>query len=71
MDDAVLRLRASDVCEKVSIDHPEWLEKHKAMLIKQLPNFTAKEARWHVAQMLARMSYTPKQLRTVVETLTK
>jgi hypothetical protein len=69
MDDPVLRLRASDVCEKVSQSHPEWLVKHKAALIKHLTLFKAKEVRWHVAQMLARMSYTPKQLRTIVDTL--
>ena len=49
--DPVVRVRASDVAEKVSRARPDWLEPHKAVLLARMSTARDKEARWHLAQM--------------------
>lgn len=54
-DDAILRMRAADAMEKVSLIHPEYLHQHKKFLIQQAAQSDQKEVRWHLAQMLPRL----------------
>ncbi len=48
----VIRMRAADTIEKVSSQHPEWLQPFKERLIQDVSKTRQKEVRWHVAQML-------------------
>jgi len=60
-----LRMRASDVAEKITREHPEWLTPYKRLMIKRIASITQKEVRWHTAQMLPRLKLTKKERATV------
>jgi hypothetical protein len=54
-DDPIVRMRAADVCEKVSASHPECLSPLKQDLLGRVAGIDQQEVRWHVAQMLPRL----------------
>ena len=58
VDDPGIRMRASDVAEKITRTHPEWLEPYKKLFLEVISTIDQKEVRWHTAQMLNRMQYT-------------
>jgi hypothetical protein len=57
-DDLLLRMRCADAVEKISIQHPEYLQPYKRQLIKQVAPIDQQEIRWHVAQMVSRLELT-------------
>jgi HEAT repeat protein len=67
--DPVLRMRAADVVEKITAQHPEYLRPHKSTLIRQVARIDQQEIRWHVAQMLSRLNLTRAERRRVVDLL--
>jgi len=67
--DPVIRMRCADVAEKVSSVHPEWLEPHKQALLSFASTVQEKEVRWHMAQMLPRLEFSPSERRRVVALL--
>ena len=54
-DDSLVRMRAADVCEKVSAAHPECLRPLKKALLGPVAAIEQQEVRWHVAQILPRL----------------
>jgi hypothetical protein len=68
LDDPLLRMRCADAAEKVSLQHPDWLQPYKRLLI-DYSRIEQKEVRWHIASMLARLSLTARQQRHVIEIL--
>jgi hypothetical protein len=68
-DDPVVRMRAADAVEKVTAQHPEFLQPYKAKLIAELAGIEQKEVRWHVAQMLPRLELTDTGLARVLHIL--
>jgi hypothetical protein len=68
-DDPVVRARAADAVEKISVIHPEYLRPYKSKLIGQLARGDQKEVRWHIAQMLPRLQWTQREERQVWEIL--
>lgn len=68
-DDAILRMRAADAMEKISLKHPEYLWPHHDFLIEQAARSDQKKVRWHLAQMLPRLKLNDKEKRRVVGTL--
>ena len=64
-DDAVIRMRSADVIEKVTIEHPEYLQPYKKDMIKLAAAAKQQEVRWHMAQILPRLD-TNKQERTAI-----
>lgn len=63
--DAIVRMRAADAMEKISLLHPEHLLPHKKLLIVLAASSTQKEVRWHLAQMLPRLKLGKKEKRQV------
>jgi hypothetical protein len=59
-DDPLIRMRSADAAEKLTVDHPEWLQPHKRILLNDISKCEQQEVRWHVAQMLPRLSLTKK-----------
>lgn len=55
-DDPVLRMRAADAVEKASRKHPERLIPHKRTLLGEPAAVKQQEVRWHLAQLLPRLS---------------
>src|SRR5208282_1465423 len=56
--DAVLRMRAADAAEKVSVQKPRLLDPFKAELLGLLAEAEQQELRWHLALMVPRLSLT-------------
>jgi hypothetical protein len=56
-DDPLIRMRAADAVEKVTARHPEYLEPYRALLLGRVAEIEQQEVRWHVAQMLPRLTW--------------
>jgi hypothetical protein len=56
--DALVRMRAADAAEKVSSQKPKLLQPFKAELVGLLAETKEHELRWHLAQMIPRLSLT-------------
>lgn len=54
-EDALVRMRAADAAEKLTVTNPEWLRPFKVQLIKLATRTKQPELRWHLAQMLPRV----------------
>ena len=65
-DDEVVRMRAADALEKLTVMNPEWLQPFKAQLIKLAARATQQELRWHVAQVLPRLELSRRDCVIVV-----
>ncbi len=65
--DALLRMRAADALEKISVVQPDYLQPHKVFLIKMAAASAQKEVRWHLAQMLPRLKLNEKERRRVAD----
>lgn len=59
--DPLVRLRAADAAEKVSVQQPDLLRPFKAQLLSLLDEAEQQELRWHLAQMVPRLSLNKKE----------
>jgi hypothetical protein len=50
----VVRMRAADAIEKITVKRRETLQPYKGRLMEEVARLEQKEVRWHVAQMLPR-----------------
>jgi hypothetical protein len=62
-------MRAADVTEKVTAQHPEFLGSYKTDLVERVAPIDQQEVRWHVAQMLPRLALTSAERESVVTIL--
>jgi hypothetical protein len=69
VDDPIVRMRAADAIEKITANQPHYLQPYKDMLINQVANVNQQEVRWHVAQILPRLSLNHRERETAVEIL--
>ena len=60
-DDSLIRMRCADAAEKLTVDHPEWLQPHKRVLLNTISQSEQQEVRWHVAQMLPRLRLSKRE----------
>jgi hypothetical protein len=58
--DPLIRMRAADAAEKVSLRRPDLLRPFKAKLLRLLDEATQQELRWHLAQMIPRLRLSKK-----------
>ncbi len=64
--DPVIRMRAADAVEKVTVHNPILLKPLKKKLLTQVALIDQKEVRWHAAQLFARVEWTrPERTRIV------
>lgn len=68
-DDPVIRMRAADAAEKISVRHPEYLQPHKNILIKQIAHIDQQEIRWHMAQIFPRLDVIAEEQAEIVKIL--
>jgi hypothetical protein len=54
-DDEVVRMRAADALEKLTVTNPEWIQPFRVQLIKLAARATQQELRRHLAQVLPRL----------------
>jgi hypothetical protein len=55
-EDPIVRMRAADAAEKVTVTRPELLDPHKRELLGLLDEAGQIELRWHLALMVPRLS---------------
>lgn len=66
----VVRMRSTDAIEKVTRRHPELLQAHQVSLFQQLQIATQQEVRWHLAQLMPRLTWTGDEASGIVHVLT-
>jgi HEAT repeat protein len=65
--DEIIRMRTADAIEKITRTHPEFLTPYKSLILNRLPDIHQQEVRWHLAQLIPRLSLNAKERRTVVD----
>jgi HEAT repeat protein len=68
-DSPLIRMRAADAVEKITIEHPEYLRPYKKKLLKQVAKIDQQEVRWHAAQLFSRLELSKAERRLVVSIL--
>ena len=66
VDDPLVRMRAADAVEKITATQPHYLQPYKDILINQVAHVNQQEVRWHVAQILPRLSLNRRQRESAV-----
>ena len=69
VEDPVVRMRAADAIEKITLDHGQHLQPHKRKIIRLAAVATQQELRWHLAQVIPRLALTPREKIRVVNIL--
>ncbi len=69
IDDPVLRMRTADVIEKISRSQPEYLHPYKKILLNEGMPIQQQEVRWHMAQILPRLSLKKNERKRTVKQL--
>ena len=59
-DDELVRMRAADAAEKLTVTNPQWLQPFRWQLIRLAAQAEQQELRWHLAQMLPRLELSPR-----------
>lgn len=68
-DDPLIRMRAADAVEKVTVQHPEYLASYREALLHEVAPIDQQEVRWHVAQMLPRLVWSDEERATCIDLL--
>lgn len=69
VDDPVIKMRAADAMEKITLQRPQYLLPYKKNLIELAEISEQKEVRWHMAQILPRLNLSHKENVKVVDIL--
>jgi len=69
-EDPLVRMRAADAAEKVTRDHPKWLQPHKNELLGLMAEAAEQELRWHLAAMVPRLRLNAKERQQALSLLT-
>jgi hypothetical protein len=68
-DDAVVRMRAADVIEKITLQRPELLQPFKKGFLTIAGSSDQQEVRWHVAQIIPRLHLTARDRAVTLDIL--
>src|SRR5579862_448398 len=67
--DPVIRMRAADAIEKSTRQNTLLLQPWKRLLLEQISNLEDIEMRWHIAQLIPRLSLTGREQALAVQIL--
>ena len=67
--DPLIRMRAADAAEKVSLRQPKLLQPFKRELLRLLDEATQQELRWHLAQMTPRLHLSKRDCISAIRAL--
>lgn len=70
-DDPVVRMRAADAIEKATRESPALLQPYKERLLGEVAAVAQQEVRWHLAQMIARLTLDPAEQERAVTLLAR
>lgn len=68
-EDPIVRMRAADAAEKVTVTRPELLRPHKQELLGLLAEAEQIELRWHLALMVPRLELSARERERAAATL--
>ena len=68
--DRTVVMRTGDVIEKVTLKNPEYLQSHSKELLDLSHQTTYIELKWHLAQLLTRLSFSEEEFVAVWDLLT-
>jgi hypothetical protein len=68
-DDQLIRMRAADAVEKITAQQPELLTSYTARILNEVAAVPQAEVRWHVAQLIERLTLDGDQQRQAVAIL--
>ena len=68
--DASIRMRSADAAEKISLIQPDWLQPYVSLLLGLMEETAQRDVRWHLAQILPRLSLSPAQVEQTARLLT-
>lgn len=68
-DDPLVRMRSADAVEKLTVEHPRLLRPYKRRLLDLASTAQQPEVRWHVAQLVSRLSLSSRERSGVVRIL--
>jgi HEAT repeat protein len=68
-EDPVVRMRAADAIEKITVQRPELLRPYKNILLEISGRTLQQEVRWHMALLLPRMRLRAKERAVAVDIL--
>lgn len=69
--DRLVVMRTADAIEKITINHPKYLTKHKLEIIELCDVAKDKELKWHLALLIPRLQLSDKEFGKAWKTLTK
>ncbi len=69
VDDGLVRMRAADAVEKLSVKNPEILRPFKRLFLGKIAQIEQQEVRWHLAQIIPRLTLTTRQRGSAVRLL--
>ena len=69
--DRILIMRAADAIEKITLEKPEYLKKHKEKMIDLCETAENKELKWHLALLVSRLVLTERELSMIWKKLTQ
>jgi hypothetical protein len=69
VNDPLIRMRSADAIEKITLVKPELIAPHKKILIQLAGDIDQQEVRWHMAQILPRLTLKPGDRKTIVDIL--
>ncbi|HYA64051.1 MAG TPA: hypothetical protein VED66_12690 [Candidatus Sulfotelmatobacter sp.] len=67
--DAIVRMRAADAIEKISLQKADLLERYKADLLELMEGAQQQELRWHMALVIPRLPLTESEQKRAVASL--
>jgi len=70
-NDRAIVMKTIDIIEKISLEHKEYLQKHKLEIINMSNSVENIELKWHLAQIIARIKYTNSEIKSVYKILEK
>ena len=67
-DDPIIRMRAADAAEKITLHNPGLLQAHRKTLLR-IARSDQQEVRWHMAQLFSRVTWTRSERKTILSIL--
>ncbi len=67
--DPIIRMRAADAVEKITLQHPEYLKPYKRVLLEKIAASRQQEVRWHFAQIVPRLNLNQSERKRVMQIL--
>ena len=69
VNDPLVRMRTADAVEKISLVRPDLIQPYKKTLIQLAGDTDQQEVRWHMAQILPRLTLKPADRKIIVDVL--